>query len=42
MLVPKWNLQAEAILSGRLFARNRESASRPYFSIALKTLLYRD
>lgn len=42
MLVPKWNLQAEAILSNRLFTRNRESASRLYFSIALKTLLYRD
>ncbi len=42
MLVPKWNLQAEAILSNRIFNREGKTSSDFYFCIGLRTLLYRD
>ncbi len=42
MLVPKWNLQVEAIFSNRLFTREEKKENSFYFSIGLKTLLYRE
>ncbi len=42
MLVPKWNLQAEATISNRLFIREEKTNNAFYFSIGLRTLLYRD
>jgi hypothetical protein len=42
MLVPKWNLQAEAVLSNRFCKREGQTENEFYFSIGLRTLLYRD
>ena len=42
MLVPKWNLQAEAVISNRSFARNGKTDNYFYCGIGLRTLLYRD
>ncbi len=41
MLVPKWNLQAEAVVSNQFFKREEETVNNFYFGIGLKTLLYR-
>ncbi|MDR1154553.1 MAG: hypothetical protein LBL04_07560 [Bacteroidales bacterium] len=41
-LVEKWNLQAEVVMSNRLFRREGKTQNDFYFSIGVKTLLYRD
>ncbi len=41
-IVPKWNMQVEAILSNRFYNRDEKTTNNFYFSVGLKTLLYRE
>ena len=42
LLVAKWNLQAEALLSNRIYIQEGKRKNDFYFRIGLRTLLYRD